>query len=117
MTEPSTDLALPEPGSVTLAQVRTDLVPLVQAARERIRESGDIGAARELTRRLEAFRRYLTDRQGRDLVAAETRRTEVLIGVLLGPVKERERTDLSLASDSHKSPPVIPPLQHELEAG
>lgn len=85
MTETSTELALPEPGSVTLVQLRTDLVPLVQAARERIRESGDIGAARELTRRLEAFRRYLTDREGRDLVAAETRRTELLIGVLLGP--------------------------------
>lgn len=45
MTETSAELALPEPESVTLVQVRTDLVPLVQAARERIRESGDIGAA------------------------------------------------------------------------
>jgi len=84
----STGLVLPEPESVTLTQVRTDLVPLVQAARERIKESGDIGAARELTRRLEAFRRYLTDRQGRDLVAAETRRTEVLIGHLCGPPRD-----------------------------
>ena len=92
---------LPEPESVTLTQVRTDLVPLVQAARERIRESGDIGAARELTRRLEAFRRYLTDRKGRDLVEAETRRTEVLIGHLLGPgdSTKGQRTDLSPASD------------------
>lgn len=94
MSETSTALALPEPESVTLVQVRTDLVPLVQAARERIRESGDIGAARELTRRLEAFRRYLTDREGRDMVAAETRRTELLIGQLLGPVEAGERTDL-----------------------
>lgn len=93
------ELALPEPESVTLAQVRTDLVPLVQAARDRIRESGDIGAARELTRRLEAFRRYLTDREGRDLVAAETRRTEMLIGVLLGPGIQGQHAPHSLASE------------------
>jgi N6-adenosine-specific RNA methylase IME4 len=95
----STDLVLPEPESVTLAQVRTDLVPLVQAARERIRESGDIGAARELTRRLEAFRRYLTDRGGRDMVAAETRRTEVLIGHLLGPGVQGQHDPHSHASE------------------
>jgi N6-adenosine-specific RNA methylase IME4 len=99
VTETSTDLVLPEPESVTLTQVRTDLVPLVQAARERIRESGDIGAARELTRRLEAFRRYLTDRVGRDLVAAETRRTEVLIGCLLGPGEQGRPLKTSPASD------------------
>jgi hypothetical protein len=37
-------------------------------------------------RQLEAFRKYLQDREGRDLLAAECRRTEVLIGKLLGPV-------------------------------
>ena len=106
VTQMSTDLVLPEPESVTLTQVRTDLVPLVQAARERIKESGDIGAARELTRRLEAFRRYLTDRQGRDMVAAETRRTEMLIGQLLGPGErggDRRSEDFnSRASDLKK---------------
>jgi hypothetical protein len=80
-----TELALPEPGAMTLARVRTDLVPIVRAQREQIRVNGDIGAARDLARRLEAFRRYLTDREGRDLVSAETRRTEMLIGLLLGP--------------------------------
>ena len=78
-----TELALPEPGELTLARVRSDLVPIVRAQREQIRASGDIGAARDLARRLEAFRRYLTDREGRDLVSAETRHTEILIGLLL----------------------------------
>lgn len=78
-------LALPEPESVALVEVRTALVPRVRAARERIRESGNIANARELTRWLEAVRRYLTDRNGRDMIAAETRRTEVLIGEMLGP--------------------------------
>lgn len=41
------------------------------------------------------FRRYLTDREGRDLVAAETRRTELLIGQLLGPVTQGQRTELT----------------------
>lgn len=101
-----TELALPEPESVTLVQVRTDVVPMVQAARDRIRESGDLGAARELSRRLEAFRRYLTDREGRKMVAAEARRTEILIGELLGPGEstQGQRTDLSHASDKSDIP-------------
>lgn len=88
MTEPGTALALPDPEQVTLARVRTDLIPVARELRDQIKEAGDLGAAQELARRLEAFRRYLTDREGRDLVAAETRRTEVLIGQLLGPGDE-----------------------------
>lgn len=80
-----TELVLPDPQAVRLAEVRSVVVPAAQAARELIRQSGDIGEARELQRRLEAFRRYLTDRESRDVVAAEARRTEVLIGQLLGP--------------------------------
>lgn len=94
-----TELALPDPATVTLVQVRTDLVPVVRAIREHIRETQDIGAARELARRLEAFRRYLTDREGRDLVAAETRRTEVLIGYLLGPAERGRPEKNSPASE------------------
>lgn len=82
-------LVLPDPNVVTLAEVRSVVVPAAQAARELIRQSGDIGDARELCRRLEAFRHYLNDREGRDDVAAESRRTEVLIGRLLGPAPER----------------------------
>jgi N6-adenosine-specific RNA methylase IME4 len=94
----TTELALPDPQAVTLAQVRTDLVPMVRALREHIREQSDVHAADELRRRLEAFRRYLTDRQSRDLVAAETRRTEVLIGQLDDP-RQGRRTDLLPASN------------------
>jgi N6-adenosine-specific RNA methylase IME4 len=89
------ELDLPEPQDITVAQVRTVVIPRAQLMRERIRECGDIGAARELTRRLEAFRRYVTDKTARDLVAAETRRTEVLIGELLGPVTQGQRTELT----------------------
>jgi N6-adenosine-specific RNA methylase IME4 len=100
VTKTSAGLALPDPQVVTLAQVRTDLVPIVRAIRERIQESRDISAARELARRLEAFRRYLTDREGKDIVAAETRRTELLIGILLGPATQGQRTELTRAGVS-----------------
>lgn len=95
MTEPGTALALPDPEQVTLARVRIDLIPVVRKLRDDLKEAGDLGGARELARWLEACRRYLTDREGRDLVAAETRRTEVLIGHLLGPVTQGQRTELT----------------------
>jgi N6-adenosine-specific RNA methylase IME4 len=100
-------VALPDPAAVTLAQVRADVIPAVRALRDQIRESGDLGAARELARRLEAFRRYLAGREGRDLVAAETRRTEILIGRLLGPGEstQGQRTDLSPASEKSAAIP------------
>lgn len=94
-----TELVLPDPQAVRLAEVRSAVIPAAQAARERIRQSGDIGDARELCRRLEAFRRYLTDREGRDLMSAETRRTEVLIGYLLGPGVQGQHDALSPASE------------------
>ena len=87
-------LVLPDPQTVALSEVRTSVVPAAQAARLYLRESRDVAGARELTRRLEAFRKYLQDREGRDLLAAECRRTEVLIGHLLGPVGPGQRTDL-----------------------
>jgi N6-adenosine-specific RNA methylase IME4 len=105
-----TELALPDPQAVRLAEVRSAVVPAARAARELIQQSGDIGAAQELARRLEAFRRYLTDRQSRDLVGAETRRTEVLIGRLLGPAPEpgkdvgRGRSIVSPASETKPIP-------------
>ena len=81
----TTALALPDPHVVTVAQVRASVVPMAQAARASIRESGSVAAASDLARRLEAFRGYLRDREAQAVVAAETRRTEVLIGHLLGP--------------------------------
>src|SRR6266700_216226 len=102
----TTELALPEPQAVALADVRAIIIPAVRGIREEIRAAQDMGAAQELVRRLEAFRRYLTDRETRDLVAAESRRTEVLIGVLLGPgdYMRGKRTDLSPASDKSSVP-------------
>jgi len=90
----SLSLALPEASQIGLDQVRSRLLPLCRLLREEIREQADIISARELTRRLEAFRHLLADRESRDLVAAEQRRTEVLVGQLLGPVVTGQRTDL-----------------------
>lgn len=52
--------------------------------REWIREREDTATARELHRRLIALARYVGDRETRDEVKAEARRSEVLIGQLLG---------------------------------
>jgi N6-adenosine-specific RNA methylase IME4 len=93
----SLSLALPEASQIGLSEVRARLIPLCRLLREEIRDQGDIDSARELTRRLDAFRHYLTDKEARDLVAAEQRRTEVLVGYLLGAVVERQRTDLDLS--------------------
>jgi 16S rRNA G966 N2-methylase RsmD len=78
-------LALPRPETVTLTEVRDRLLPAAVDLRQQIARRGDLPAAREMCRQLEAFRKYLQDREGRDLLAAECRRTEVLIGKLLGP--------------------------------
>jgi hypothetical protein len=78
-------LALPDPQHVTLAAVRTEFLPRIVARREAIRDRASLADALELARRVEAFHRYLRDREVRDLLAAEARRTEVLVGHLLGP--------------------------------
>lgn len=101
-TATRSDIALPDPQTITLAEVRTRFIPALRSLRERIRARGDIGAARELVRKLEAFRRYVADREVRDLVAAECRRTEILIGHLLGP-GEPGRPDVRLAESSPAS--------------
>lgn len=100
-----TELALPDPTQVAVAEVRDRLQPMAVAWRDRCRETRDLAAAQELVRRLDAFGRYLRDREGRDLVQAEVRRTEVLIGELLGPAEQGDRNDLkplSLAGESAK---------------
>jgi hypothetical protein len=79
---------LPEPGKVTLTQVRSVVLPAATAAREVCRLRRDIPAAQELCRKLEAFRKYIQDREGRDLLAWEARETEILIGELLGPAEQ-----------------------------
>jgi N6-adenosine-specific RNA methylase IME4 len=100
MTWLRTEVALPDPHTVAVAEVRERVVPLATAARDYCREHGDLEAARELARRLDAFARYLRDREGRDLMQAEVRRTEVLIGQLLGPAEPgRPPAGTSHASD------------------
>src|SRR5262247_3586129 len=81
-------LTLPRPETITLTQVRNRLLPASAHLRQQIAERRDIPAAREMRRQLEAFRKYLQDREGRDLIAAECRRTELLIGKLLGPAEQ-----------------------------
>lgn len=80
----SVALALPEARDIGLDQVRDRLIPLTRLLREEIRQSGTVEDARELGRRLDAFQRLMTDREARALLAAEARRTEVLVGYLLG---------------------------------
>src|SRR5262245_16851469 len=78
-------LALPRPETVAMTKVREVVLPAVVKLREQIALHKDIPAAREVCRGLEAYRKYVQDRDTRDQLAAECRRTEVLIGKLLGP--------------------------------
>ena len=81
-----------DPARLTLVQVRNTVVPNATAMRADILAARDIAAAGELRRRLAALRTYLRDREGKDLLEAEERRTEVLIGHLLGAA-ETARAD------------------------
>ena len=83
---------LPEPPSVSVAEVREKVIPAAARARQGIAVKEDIGRAQELCRQLEAFRKYVRDRDTCDLLAAECRRTEVLIGKFLGPPLPPEET-------------------------
>jgi hypothetical protein len=78
------ELALPDPQTIAVAQV-PGLVARVTEMREVLRGSGDISAADELRRRMNAYVRYIADKKSRLTLEAETRRTEVLVGELLGP--------------------------------
>jgi N6-adenosine-specific RNA methylase IME4 len=83
-----TELVLPDPADIAVADVRSRLVPMAQVWRERARETQDIALVQDLRARLDAFSRLMRDRKGRDLVQAELRRCEVLVGELLGPAME-----------------------------
>jgi N6-adenosine-specific RNA methylase IME4 len=82
------ELTLPDPADITLPQLRAVVIPAAERVRRQLEIRGDLAGAREMCRQLEAFRKYLQDREGRDLLAAECRRTEILIGKLLGPAEE-----------------------------
>src|SRR5262245_66679118 len=81
-------LMLPSPETITLTQVRNRLLPASVHLRQQIEQRRDVPAAQEMRRQLEAFRKYLQDKEGRDLIAAECRRTELLIGKLLGTAEQ-----------------------------
>jgi len=85
-----TALALPEPKDVSLVEVRERVLPRVVAAREELSAADDIKGAGVLRRALEAYRKWVQDRKARDLIAAESRRTEMLIGRLLGRAPDPE---------------------------
>jgi N6-adenosine-specific RNA methylase IME4 len=78
-------LALPDPQRVAVAEVYSRVIPQARAWRDHARETADMGAARELAARLDAFGHYLKDRAAKAAIEGESRRTEVLIGQLLGP--------------------------------
>jgi hypothetical protein len=93
--------ALPDPDAVSLARIPAVIATAV-AWREWCREEGDASDAEELRRRLAAFERYVKDRESRIALAAESRRTEILIGELLGPAEwggDRSQTSKSQHSD------------------
>lgn len=91
-------LALPEPYEVPPGELAPVAVQWAVAQRQAIRDRESIPEAIKLAKRLAAFQRYVNDRKGRDDLAAEERRTEVLIGHLLGRVTPGQRTDLQPSS-------------------
>ena len=105
-----TRLTIPEPAKVGLTEIRSLVLPSIEKDRQQIAIRSDLAAADELRRRIEAFRKYIQDRQGRDLLAAEARRTEVLIGKLLGPAKhggDRRSEDFKLPAGNLKNVPKL----------
>lgn len=86
-------LALPDEYEVPAGHLASAMVPWATKKRDEIRSQGSIEQGVELTKRLAAFQRYVDDRQGRDDLAAEERRTEVLLGQLLGSAPGRGRDE------------------------
>lgn len=78
------ELALPDPQTTALAHYG-EVVRQAAAIRAYCAEQDDAKTADELRRRLAAFERYVKDREVRNALAVESRMTERLIGLLLGP--------------------------------
>ncbi len=89
-------LRLPPPQRVRLTDP-SSMVEQAIAIRKAVRDLGDIELADELRRQLDAYQKYVSDKKTRQSLAGESRRTEVLIGDLLGPKRQGERTDLTSA--------------------
>jgi N6-adenosine-specific RNA methylase IME4 len=84
--------SIPKP---ELADVPT-FIAQVAELRKWSHEHRDIEWADEIRRRIAGFEKYVKDRDSRRKLAGEQRRTEIVIGDLLGPVEERQRTDLTV---------------------
>jgi len=85
-TPESTALALPDPQTLAVSQVPA-LVQRVAELREILRRDCDLAGANELRRRIDAYTKYVADKNAKRALEAESRRTEVLIGELLGPAE------------------------------
>lgn len=91
--------SLPEPSTVAVAQI-TDVVAQVTAIREWCRAERDVEMAEEVRRRLAALERYVKDKAARSQLAAEQRRTELLIGELLGPAEMGRPKEVTSAGNN-----------------
>lgn len=86
--------ALTDPQALTVARVQEWALEAA-AAREYCRQQEDTAGADEIRRRIQAVYSYIADKKARSLMEAELRRTEVLVGVLLGEPRPGERTDIT----------------------
>lgn len=75
---------LPDPELVTVGSIGLVTAQIAEI-REWCRSNQDVHTAEEVCRRLAALQRYVNDRESRQQLAAEQRRTEILIGELLEP--------------------------------
>lgn len=91
------EIALPTPDEVTLARV-SEIAGQAAIIRARCLAEHDLGGAQELLRRLNAYHQYVSDRTARKALAGEQRLAELLVGQLLGPPRQGERTDLTSAT-------------------
>lgn len=97
-------LALPDPQKLAASQV-PGLVIRVAEIRDALRANGDAAGADDLRRRLAAYEKYVNDKGARRSLEAESRRTEVLIGELLGPAPgygHSEESSLDLHTEHRK---------------
>lgn len=77
-------VAIPDPPSGSSVDAVRDYLGRLAALRQLILANRDVEAALEMHRRLEALARYVGDRQAKKDVLGEDRRTEIVIGKLLG---------------------------------
>ena len=98
----SNALVLPSPEMVTLARI-SDVVSKAIMIRERCLAEHDLPGAEELHRQLQALTRYVTDRKMKSALEGETRLAELLIGQLLGPATQGQRSDLLPGNKSEEA--------------